>query len=322
MKLKSLAIAMLTACTALIHIACYAQPYPNKAITIVVPFTAGSTTDGLARAIGNEIAKEIHQPVLVDNRAGASGAIAAQFVAQAAPDGYTIFLTTNTTQSANQFLFKKLPYDATRDFAPIAALVKGYLMMVTNPNVPANSVAELIALAKKNPGKLSFAAGSSSARVAVEQFQQMTGTQLLHVPYKANPQAIVDLVGGQVDMMIVDLATSLPQAKAGKLRALGVSSPQRLALAPELPTIEEAGVRGYEFSFWNAAYAPAKTPDAIIKRLNELMVKAVNTESVRKFVGTYGMEPYTTSPADLAVFQAAEIERWGRIIKTAGIQPE
>jgi tripartite-type tricarboxylate transporter receptor subunit TctC len=320
--MKNRLLSLLLVAAALLPSMAMAQAYPSRPITLVVPFTAGSSTDGLARAMANEISKAVHQPVLVDNRAGASGAIAAQYVAQAAPDGYTLFITTNTTQSANQFLFKKLPYDSTRDFAPIAGLVKGYLLMVSNPALPVNNVADLVALAKKSPGKLSFAAGSSSARVAVELFQQMTGTQLLYVPYKANPQAIIDLVGGQVDMMIVDMTTSLPQVKAGKLKGLGVSSPKRLALVPDLPTIDEAGVHGYEMSFWNAAYAPARTPDAIIKRLNELMVMAINAEPVRKFVATYGMEPYTTTPAELAVFQAAEIERWGRIIKTAGIQPE
>jgi tripartite-type tricarboxylate transporter receptor subunit TctC len=296
--------------------------YPSKTISFVVPFTSGSTTDGLARALAQEVAKQAGQPVIVENKAGANGFIAAQAVAQAAPDGYTVFITTNTTQSANPHLFKKLPYDPAKDFAPITALVKGYLMMVTHPAVPVNTVADVIALAKKTPGKLTFGAGSSSARVAVELFQQMTGTRLVYVPYKSNPQAITDLLGGQIDLMIVDLTTSLPYAKTGKLKGLAVTSPRRSPLAPDLPTLDEAGVKGYEISFWNAAYVPAKTPEPIVKRLNALLVKAVAAAPVKAFIEKYGMEPFTTTPAELAKFQAAETEKWGRVIKAAGIRPE
>ena len=299
-----------------------AQSFPSKNITIVVPFTPGSTTDGLARVIATEMSKDSGQAVIVDNKAGASGIIASQFVANAAPDGYTIFITTNTTHAGNPYLFKKLPYDPVKDFAPITAVVKGYQMMVVNPNVPVKNVAEFIALAKKEPGKLTFGEGSGSARIAAELFMQMTGTKLMHVPYKANPQAITDLIGGQVDMMIVDLTTSLPQAQAGKLKGLAVTSKTRSKLAPELPTIDEAGVKGYEFSFWNAAYAPAKTPEPVVKRLNEMLHKAIASESVHAFIVKFGMEPYTTTPAGLASFQASEAEKWGRIIKGAGIEPE
>jgi tripartite-type tricarboxylate transporter receptor subunit TctC len=299
-----------------------AQAFPSKPITIVIGSSAGSTTDGLARAIAQEITNDTRQPVIVENKAGASGGIAAQAVARAAADGYTVFMTTNSTQAANPHLFKKLAYDPVKDFTPVAGLVKGYLLLVTHPSVKASNVSELIALAKQNPGKLSFGEGSSSARVAVELFQQMTGTQLTHIPYKANPPAIIDLVGGQIDLMIADLTTTLPQVKAGKLKALGVSSLKRSPLVPELPTLNETGLPGYEMSFWNALYAPARTPEPVVKRLNELMLKALATESVRRFIGNNGMEPYTTTPAELVAFQATELERWGRIIKSAGIQPE
>jgi len=297
-----------------------ASTYPAKPITLVVGSSAGSTTDGLARAIAQEITADTKVPVIVDNKAGASGGIAAQAVARAAPDGYTLFITTNTTQAANPHLFKKLAYDAVKDFAPVGALVKGYLLLVTHPSVKAQIVGELAAAAKKQP--MTFGAGSSSARVAAELFQQMTHTQLNYVPYKANPQAIIDLVGGQIDMMIVDLTTSLPQVKAGKLKALGVSSPQRSPLVPELPTIAEAGLPGYEISYWNAVYAPAGTPAPVVQRVHELMRKAMGAEGVRRFVEQNGMEPFVTGPADLASFQAAEFKRWGAVIKAAGIEPE
>jgi len=295
-------------------------PFPSKAITIVVGSSPGSTTDGLARAIGAEITAATKVPVIVENKAGASGGIAAQSVARAAPDGYTLFITTNTTQAANPHLFRKLAYDPVKDFAPVGALVKGYLLLVTNPRIPARNVTELSAIARKQ--QLTFGAGSSSARVAAELFQQMTQTQLTYVPYKANPQAMVDLVGGQVDLMIVDLTTSLPQVKAGKLKALGVSSPRRSPLVPELPTIAEAGLPGYEISYWNAVYAPAGTPAPVVERINALMLKAMTAEPVKRFVEQNGMEPFTSSPSELASFQAAEYKRWGAVIKTAGIQPE
>lgn len=295
-------------------------PYPSRPITIIVGTSAGSTTDGLARAIGQEITTETRIPVIVDNKAGASGGIAAQAAARAPADGYTVFITTNTTQAANPHLFRKLGYDPVKDFAPVGALVKGYLLLVTNPRIPARNVTELAAAAKKQ--QLTFGAGSSSARVASELFQQMTRTQLTYVPYKANPQAIVDLVGGQIDLMIVDLTTSLPQVKAGKLKALGVSSPKRSPLVPDLPTIAEAGLPGYEISYWNAVYLPAGTPAPVVERLNALMQKAMTAPAVRRFVEQNGMEPFTSTPAELAAFQAAEYKRWGEVIKTAGIQPE
>jgi tripartite-type tricarboxylate transporter receptor subunit TctC len=309
-----------TACLAASGAFAQGEAFPARAITIVVGSSPGSTTDGLARVIGAEITAATKVPVVVENKAGASGGIAAQAVARSAADGYTLFITTNTTQAANPHLFRKLAYDPVKDFAPVGALVKGYLLLVTNPRIPARNVTELSAIAKKQ--SLTFGAGSSSARVAAELFQQMTNTQLTYVPYKANPQAMVDLVGGQVDLMIVDLTTSLPQVKAGKLKALGVSSPKRSPLVPDLPTIAEAGLPGYEISYWNAVYAPAGTPAPVVERINALMQKAMAAEPVKRFVEQNGMEPFTSTPAELAAFQAAEYKRWGAVIKTAGIQPE
>ena len=296
--------------------------FPTRPITLVIGSSPGSTTDGLARAMGLEFTKETGQPVIIDNRAGAFGGIAAQAVARAAPDGYTLFITTNTTQAANPHLVKKLPYDPIKDFAPIGRLVQGHMLMVVNPAVKAQTVGEFIALAKKEPGKINFGSGSSSARVATELFQHMSGIRLNYVPYKANPLAVMDLVAGQTDVMIVDMTTSLPQVKAGKLRALGVSSPKRSPLVPNVPTIAESGLPGYEANHWNALYAPAATPPAVVRRLNELMRRAMAAEPLRQFAEQNGMEVAVTSPEDLGRFQLAELERWGRIIKDAGIQPE
>jgi tripartite-type tricarboxylate transporter receptor subunit TctC len=323
MKRRSLTLS--AAALALVPLLGHAQQqaFPEKPITFVVPFAAGTATDQIARALGNSITAETKQPVVIDNKAGASGFIASQQAAKAPADGYTVLITTNTTHAANEHLFKKLPYDPVKDFAPVTALGKGGQIMVVNPSFPAKSVAEFVALAKKEPGKYSFGSGSSSSRMAGELLQQMADIKLLHVPYKSNTLAVTDLLGGQIHMMITDAATGLPQVKAGKLRALGVSSAARSPLAPDVPTISEAGVKGYEMGYWFAAYAPAKTPPAVVKRLNELLVKAAKSESAKTaFYEPTGTEVFTTSPEELAKFQTAESQKWGRIVKAAGIEAE
>ncbi|MGJ7489808.1 Bug family tripartite tricarboxylate transporter substrate binding protein [Variovorax sp. ZT4R33] len=316
-------IALAAAALALAPLLAQAQAFPDKPITFVVPFAAGTATDQIARAIGNGITAETKQSVVIDNRAGASGFIASQFAAKAPADGYTVLITTNTTHAANEHLYKKLPYDPVKDFSPITGLGKGGQIMVVNPSFPAKTVAEFVALAKKEPGKYSFGSGSSSSRMAGELLQQMADIKLLHVPYKSNTLAVTDLLGNQIHMMITDTATGLPQVKGGKLRALGVSGASRSPLAPEVPTITEAGVKGYEMGYWFAAYAPAKTPPAVVKRLNELMVKAAKSEAAKTaFYEPTGTEVFTTSPEELAKFQTAESTKWGRIVKAAGIEAE
>jgi tripartite-type tricarboxylate transporter receptor subunit TctC len=299
-----------------------ADAYPARPINFVVPFAAGSATDSLARALGQAISTQTGQPVVVDNKAGASGMLAAQSVARAAPDGYTVLISTNTTHAANEHLYKKLGYDPIKDFAPVTALAKGYQVLVVNMSSPHKSVGELLAAARKAPGKLTFGSGSASSRVAAELFTQMAGIEMLHVPYKSNPLAITDLLGGQIDMMIPDTATGVPQVKAGKLRALGVTAPRPLALLPGVPPIAEAGVKGYEMSYWFAAYLPANTPAPVVKRLNELLVAASTSASAKAFYESGGSEPFTTTPEGLAKFQVEESQKWGRVIKAAGIQPE
>jgi tripartite-type tricarboxylate transporter receptor subunit TctC len=299
-----------------------AQTYPAKPITFVVPFAAGSATDQLARALGQAITAETKQAVVVDNKAGASGMLAAQQVARAAPDGYTVLITTNTTHAANEHLYKKLPYDPVKDFAPVTAIAKGSQVMVVNAASPYKTVADVIAKAKKEPGKLSFGSGSSSSRVAGELFKQMAGVDLLHVPYKSNPLAITDLLGGQIDLMITDNATGLPHVKSGKLRALGVSTQKRSPLVPDVPTIDEAGVKGYDMGYWFAAYTPAGTPAPVVARLRELLIGAVASPAAKAFFESTGSEAYTTTPEGLAKFQHEEAAKWGRVIKAAGIEAE
>ncbi len=299
-----------------------AQGFPDKPITFVVPFAAGSATDQLARAIGQAVSNDSKVSVVVDNKPGANSFIGAQAAAKAKPDGYTVFITTNTTQAANEHLFKKLPYDPVKDFTPLTALGRGGQIMVVHPTLPVTNVSEFIALAKAKPGQLSFGSGSSSSRVAGELFKQMTGTYILNIPYKSNPPAVTDLLGGQIDMMITDMATGLPQVKAGKLKALGVSTRQRSPLAPELPTIAEAGVTGYEMTYWFAAYAPAGTPADVTAKLSDMLVKAARSSSAAPFYQASGTEIFTSSQEELRKFQAAETVKWGKIIKGAGIAPE
>lgn len=300
-----------------------AQDYPNKQITIVVPFAAGSATDQQARAYAVAITGEFKVPVVVDDRPGASGIIAAQYVAKAAPDGYTLLFTTNTTHAANEHLYKKLPYDPVKDFSPVALLSKGYQVMVVLPGAPYHSVADFITAAKAEKGKLSFGSGSSSSRVAGEAFKQMTGTEILHVPYKSNPLALTDLLGGQITVMWTDMTTGVQQINAGKLKALGVTSLKRSPQLPNVPTIDEYGVKGYESSYWNAVYMPAAVPPVYVKRMSDLLVKATTTApAVTSLASSTGTDPATLGPEGLAKFQAQESAKWARIIKAAGIEPE
>ncbi|MGH8623122.1 MAG: Bug family tripartite tricarboxylate transporter substrate binding protein, partial [Burkholderiales bacterium] len=270
-----------------------AQEFPAKPFTFFVPFAAGSATDTLARSLAQGVTAETKQNVIIDNRPGANGIIAAQAFIRTPADGYSVLIATNTTHAANEHLYKKIPYDPVRDFTAVTALARGGQVMIVHPRVPAKTVKEFIALAKRQPGKLTFGSGSSSSRVASELFQQMAGLKLVHVPYKSNPMAVTDLVGGHIDMMITDVVTGLPQVQAGKVRALGVSSPKRMPNVPELPTIAEAGVKGYELTFWFAAYAPAKTPPAVAARLRELFIGATKSAPAEKFFKTTGIEPWT-----------------------------
>lgn len=314
--------SVLLAASATAALPATAQGYPEKSITFFVPFAAGSATDQLARALGQSLTAQTKQTVVVDNRPGASGFIAAQAAARAPADGHAVLITTNTTHAANEHLYKKLPYDPVKDFKAVALLGKGGQIMVVNPNLPVKTVAEFIELAKKEPGKRTFGSGSSSSRIAGELFQQMADVKLVHVPYKSNPMGVTDLLGGQIDMMITDAATGLPQVNGGKLRALAVSSLKRSPLAPDVPTIDEAGVKGYEMGYWFGAYVPSGTPDPVVKRLNELLVNATRSAEAKPFYESTGTEPVSSSPEELTKFQAAESQKWGAIIKAAGIEAE
>jgi tripartite-type tricarboxylate transporter receptor subunit TctC len=296
--------------------------YPAQNIRFVVPFAAGSATDTLARLLANRMSVTLGRSVFVEDIAGGNGIPASQNVVRSAPDGYTVMVTANTTHAGNQALLKKVPYDAVADFEPITKLGTITLALVANPSVPANNLTELIAYAKANPGKLTFGAGSSSSRMSAELLKTMAGIDMLHVPYKSNPQVVTDLLGGQISIFFGDVSTALPPVRAGKLKGFAVSGLKRSPLAPDLPTIDESGLRGYELTAWFAAYAPAKTPKPIVDRLNAAFREALADKEVSSKLLAAGIEPQTSTPDELRQFQAAETQKWDKIARDAKIEKE
>jgi tripartite-type tricarboxylate transporter receptor subunit TctC len=314
---------LLAVCALALSVPAQPQGYPAKPIRIVVPFAAGSATDTMARAYGAEMQKLLGQPIVVDNKPGANGMIGAEAVARAAPDGYTLLWGTNSTNAANASLFRKLPYDPEKDFAPVAFLGAVPLIVAVNNEFPAKTLAELLAYAKANPDKISFAAASASQRVATEMLNGMAGTKMTYVPYKSSPGAITDLISGQVQLFTADLAVTLPQVKAGKIRGLAVTSAKRTPLAPDLPTVAEAGkLPGYELIAWFGAFAPAGTPKDVIAQLNAAINKATESKDLRERMDTLGVEMNPQSPEFLAKWAQSESRKWAKAIKDAGIQPE
>lgn len=294
--------------------------YPNKPITLISSFAG--FTELVGRFVAEQMAEELKRPVVVIPKPGANGIIAAQSVATAPPDGYTIFITTNTTHAANQTLFKKLPYDYVKDFAPVSGVMLGSSLICARPSLGVNSVAELTALAKQKAGQLTFGWGSSSARVAIEQYKQLADVDILSVPYKTNPQALNDLLGGRIDILSNDALSSAPLMEAGLLRALAVSGTRRMPLFPQLPTMHEAGVAGYDMPFWLATYAPAATPPAIVRQLNQAIVKVLSTPKAKEFMIKSGGEAFPTTPEELMKFQMAEADKWHQVVTKAGIPAE
>ena len=300
------------------------EQYPNRPVRFIVPFPPGGGNDTMARAIGNKLAAALGQQFVVDNRAGAGGVIGAEMAAHAAPDGYTIFLGGVASHGIVPNLQPKLGYDPVRDFSPVSLIASAPLILVVHPSVPAKSVKELVQLAKARPGQLNFASNGTggSSHLAAELFMMMTGTDMVHVPYKGLSPALTDLLSGQVQLMFSSTVAILPQVRAGRLRPLAMTSAKRSAAMPETPTVAESGAPGYETASWYGVLAPAGIAKTVIDRLSREIVKAVQLPDVRERLMSEGAEPVGGTPAEFAAHIKRELARWAQVIKQAKIKPE
>jgi tripartite-type tricarboxylate transporter receptor subunit TctC len=300
-----------------------ASAYPNKPIHIVVTFTSGGAPDILARLIGEKLNAAWGQPVIVDNKPGAGGNIGADYVAKAAPDGYNLVLGTVGTHSINGALYQNMPYDMVKDFTPVTLLASTPNMLVVNNDVPAKNLSEFIALGKKE-GKMTFASSGSgtSIHVSGELFKTMTGIDMQHIPYKGRASAIPDLLGGRVTMMFDNMPSSLPLVREGKLRAIGVTSAKRSAAAPDIPTLAEAGLPGFEAVSWFAMFAPANTPAPVVNKLQAEISKILKSPDISKKLLDLGLDPSGSTPAELAAYQKSEIAKWSKVVKDSGAKVE
>jgi tripartite-type tricarboxylate transporter receptor subunit TctC len=293
--------------------------YPSRPIRFIVPFPG--LVENLARIIGERMGTETRQSVLIEPRPGANGIVAAQFVAAQPADGYVVLFTTNTTQAANPTIYSKLPYDPVKDFAPVTGVAKGALLYVGSTELGAANIPDVVGLARKRPGQLAFGWAGSSGRAAIEMLNLEAHLNMRNVPYKSAPQALVDLVGGHIDLLVyADIAEGMQLGRAGKLRVLGVSTAERLEAIPDVPTVREQGFPDFEMSFWAAAYVPAKTPVPVIARLNSLIASGMQNPRFRDVARSTGMIPMPTTPEALAAFQLAETDKWRRIVTAAGMQ--
>ena len=300
-----------------------AQAWPSKPIKAIVPFAAGSATDQIGRAFAGKMSEAIGQPIVIENRPGVNGMLGADAVAKSPADGYTILFGTNSTNAALKSLMKKLPYDQDTAFAPVAFLGAVPLIVGVRADSPYKTLPELIAAAKANPGKMTFASASTSQRVSSEMLFAMTGAKLTYVPYKSGPAAMTDLIGGQVDVFTADFAVMLPQVKGGKVRGLAVTSTQRSKAIAELPTVNEAmSLKDYELIAYFALFAPAGTPAEIVDKLNRAANAAANDKEILEKFSSLGFETAPGSPQALADRSRSETAKWARAIKEAGIQPE
>ncbi len=296
--------------------------FPNKPIRMIVSVGAGGATDTTSRRLAERLSKSLGQPIVVENIAGASGVIAAQTVARAAPDGYTLLIGTNTTHAGNASFVKNLPYDPLGDFAPISRMAIAALVLCVNNDVPVSNLREFIVHAKTHPGKLNFGSGTGSARLSSELFKARAGVDIQSVPYKSNAAALIDLRGGQIQMLFGDIALMLPHIKSGAVKALGVSSARRSAAMPDMPTLVEAGVPGYELVGFIAAFAPAKTPESVVRQLNEEMTRILRDKEFADSLTALGIDAAPTSPVELHDWVVSETRKWGELARGAGIQPE
>ena len=312
------------ALAALQLLASAAHAQSEKPVHIVVPFAAGGPTDIIARVLAPKLAALLKRPVVVENKVGATGGIGAAFVAKAAPDGDTLLLGTSSIMAANPNLSANLPFDSVKDFAPISLIATIENVLVVHPSVPAKNVRELVAYAKANPGKLTYASSGigSTYHLGAELFASQTGIQMTHVPYKGAAPAIQDVLAGHVQVMFDNMSSAIPNMKAGRVRALGVASLKRYPSLPDLPTIDEQGVPGYETTIWLGLFAPANTPPATLRTLERLIAEAVGSADYRDKLAAIDMQPRASTSPQLAGYLKSDLAKWARVVKDAGIKPE
>jgi tripartite-type tricarboxylate transporter receptor subunit TctC len=299
-----------------------AQQFPTRPIRIVIPFGAGGPSDLLARTVGQKLTEAWSQQVLIDNRAGANGIVGSEIVAKSPPDGYTLMMGTNGTHGINASLFPKLPYDTIKDFAPITRLGQAPYVLVAHPSLPVRSVKELIALSKAKPGAITFAAGGSPSQLGAELFKKTARVNLIVVPYKGNAPAVTAVMSGEVSLVFGNIAQSAPQVKAGRLRALGVASLKRSLVLPEVPTISESGLPGFEAGAWYGLLAPGATPRTIVERINGEVVRILRLPDVQQRLHAEAFELPADTPEQFAAVIRAELTKWAQIVKEAGVKPD
>jgi tripartite-type tricarboxylate transporter receptor subunit TctC len=295
---------------------------PARPVTLVVPFAAGSGTDGVARTVAPLLAEEIGGTVVIENRPGANGAIAAVAVARAAPDGHTLFMTTNTTHSANPALLRRIDYDPVRDFAPVARLGNPAFLLVVGPHVPARGVAGFIAWARARPGGVNYASANAIGVVGMATLARLADFSATGAPYRSAPQALTDMIGGRIDAMMIDITASLGHIRDGRLHALAVTTRERSALMPDLPSLHEAGVEGFDLAAWNGVFAPAGTPPGAVDALGDALVRILQRPPVVQRLAGIGFEALPAGPAPLAELVERELPRWAEMVRAAGIEPE
>ena len=298
-----------------------AETYPSKPIKLVIAFAAGSATDSAGRILAQQLSQRLGQNVIVENRAGANGQIAAVFVARSAADGYTLFMTTNSSHAANPHLYRKLAYDPIKDFEPVARIGTLPFMLVVNPDLPANTTAELVAYAKAHPGKLSYGTASTASLVGAETINHLAGLDLVRVGYSSSQQAILDLVAGRLQVMVADFTTAMPQVRAGKLRVLAVTTARHTALLPDVPPIGKT-LAGFDITSWNGIFAPAGTPREILSRLEREILDILSRTDIRKRFAAIGFEIDPMNTVDFSRYVREQIAYWGKLVRDAGIPPE
>ena len=318
--MRALALAGAIVASAFVNAA---EPYPAKVIRMIVPYSPGGTGDNIGRAVGAKLGEFLGQQVIIDNRPGAGGNIGAEATVRAAPDGYTVVMAA-TSLASNPALQRKMPFDPLKDLVPVSGCCEVPIIVVVHPSLPMKDIKEFVAYAKAYPGKLTYASSGigTSSHLAAELFRVQTGIDMLHAPYKTDALAMPDLLSGQVPVMFMFQTAALPQVRAGKLRALAVSTAQRSPFAPELPTVAEAGVPGYEFSGWFGIFAPAATPKEIVNKIAAASVKAVQSPDLRERLSQQGFMAVASGPEQFAAFFRGEVAKWARVVKEGGLQPQ